>query len=152
MNLIVPSDMSLVPIQTLPIQATLHFQRLTSEVALPYLQTICTAEGCPIEANTLADMLSVSRDGHVDLRKCINELQFWAPFGGSVARQDELKTGTNLKSQEYARSVEALSFADCFRAEVIEAGHCIGKLRSFAHLILRHTMRTKTQTVLMMMN
>jgi hypothetical protein len=80
------ADLSLVPIGDLPLQTILHFSPSLPEVATPYLQSLCLAEGYSLKPENITQLhlnswkhstkdLSMYPPTTGDLRRTINALQ-----------------------------------------------------------------------------
>jgi hypothetical protein len=97
----------------------LAFQAILPEVTVPYLKALSLDEGYSIEEDILLDVYNgtAATNGSVlDLRKAINELQFWAPLLQSGGGSRNEPVSASLLSA-HLRSAEALSFADCYLLE-----------------------------------
>jgi hypothetical protein len=66
------TDISLVPVHDLPLQAILEFKPCPAEAAVSYLQKLCSAEGYFVESDDLSQLYTSSAP---DLRRTINALQ-----------------------------------------------------------------------------
>ena len=75
------TDVSLVPVHDLPLQAILEFKPCPTEAAVPYLQNLCSAEGYFVESDTLSQLYtrsalsSEASQSVPDLRRTIHALQ-----------------------------------------------------------------------------
>lgn len=90
-----PQDISLVPIQDLPLQTILSFQPCPPSIAASYLQSLCFMEGHPVERDSLLQLYGSTskldpidipnssippisnKSPTYDLRRTINRLQIW---------------------------------------------------------------------------
>ncbi|KAF8655270.1 hypothetical protein AX16_003171 [Volvariella volvacea WC 439] len=98
------NDISLIPLDDLPLQAVLTYQPCPSPVAVSYLQAICCAEGAAMERNSLVELYDstyevmsidlpeasgVSANGKLpvaDLRRAIHSLQLWCVDASCLVR------------------------------------------------------------------
>lgn len=74
------TDVSLVPVHDLPLQAILEFKPCPADAAVSYLQNLCSAEGCFVESDYLSQLYTRSAPGEAlqsapDLRRTIHALQ-----------------------------------------------------------------------------
>ena len=74
------TDVSLVPVHDLPLQAVLEFKPCPADVAVPYLQDLCSAEGYFVESDYLSQLYTRSAPSEAlqsapDLRRTIHALQ-----------------------------------------------------------------------------
>lgn len=69
------TDISLVPAQDLPLQAVLEFKPCATDIAVSYLQNLCSAEGCSVDCDILSQLYTRSSKSLPDLRRTINALQ-----------------------------------------------------------------------------
>lgn len=95
------SDISLVPIEELPLQNILYFEPCSPGIATSYLQGLCMAEGHlvekefvsslymdPIPEQQCSDIFSVEPLPKHDLRRTINALQAVCTTANSVEYTD----------------------------------------------------------------
>ena len=69
------TDVSLVPVHDLPLQAVLEFKPCPTEAAVFYLQNLCSAEGYFVESDDLSQLYNGSAPSAPDLRRTIHALQ-----------------------------------------------------------------------------
>ena len=74
------TDVSLVPVHDLPLQAILEFKPCPADAAVSYLQNLCSAEGYFVESDILSQLYTRSMPGEAlqsasDLRRTIHALQ-----------------------------------------------------------------------------
>jgi hypothetical protein len=69
------TDVSLVPVHDLPLQAVLEFKPCATEAAVSYLQNLCSAEGYFVESDDLSQLYNGSAPSAPDLRRTIHALQ-----------------------------------------------------------------------------
>ncbi|KAL4259233.1 AAA+ ATPase domain-containing protein [Pleurotus pulmonarius] len=98
------NDPSLVPVDDLPLQATLQFVHPDPDITVSYLQALCCAEGTLVDRASLARLYesehpiddvdihdskvtgTTSIFPHFDVRRTINSLQLWLSGSGNPAR------------------------------------------------------------------
>lgn len=68
------ADMSLIPCDDLPLQATLDFRACPAQLTASYLQALCLAEKRPVAREDLLHALGGSVS---DLRRAVQHLQVW---------------------------------------------------------------------------
>ncbi|CDO69309.1 hypothetical protein BN946_scf184976.g28 [Trametes cinnabarina] len=114
------NDMTLVPLEDLPLQTTLHFYPCPVSLATSYLYALCAAEGRPVDRDVIARMYEAGSnctnnrpaDSSVhpesvqqsppDLRRTINQLQL-----GEVSIEPS-KSITGTSASRGDQSLEAL--------------------------------------------
>ena len=74
------TDVSLVPVHDLPLQAVLEFKPCPADAAVSYLQNLCSAEGYFVEPDILSQLYTRSVPSEAlqstpDLRRTIHALQ-----------------------------------------------------------------------------
>lgn len=126
-------DITLLPLDDLPLQQILHFRPCESSLATSYLQSMCAAEGYLVDRKKIAQVYERSPDHHdviPDLRQSIHTLQLWCPGNGAESNwplhhQPFTHEGFTSSSQVFlslgeplspngfvARHAESLSFSD----------------------------------------
>ncbi|PBL02557.1 P-loop containing nucleoside triphosphate hydrolase protein [Armillaria gallica] len=127
------NDITLLPLDDLPLQQILHFRPCESSLATSYLQSMCAAEGYLVDRKKIAQVYERSPDHHdviPDLRQSIHTLQLWCPGNGAESNwplhhqpftheeftsssQVFLSLGEPLSPNGFvARHAESLSFSD----------------------------------------
>ena len=131
-RLINKPDISLVPLEDLPLQSVLYFEPCHPTVAVPYLRGLCAAEGRLVQQDVISGLYNIFSPDQSsnavagwDLRRNINALQVlcatansieYANLSGNISEAN----GTFLtsprsrqrKSQISMRASETLSFLD----------------------------------------
>ncbi|KAK0491033.1 hypothetical protein IW261DRAFT_1435294 [Armillaria novae-zelandiae] len=127
------NDITLLPLDDLPLQQILHFRPCESSLATSYLQSMCAAEGYLVDRKKIAQVYECSPEHHnviPDLRQSIHTLQLWCPGNGvdshwllhnqpftheepTSLSQFFLSLGEPLSPNGFvARHAESLSFLD----------------------------------------
>ncbi|PBK69622.1 P-loop containing nucleoside triphosphate hydrolase protein [Armillaria solidipes] len=127
------NDITLLPLDDLPLQQILHFRPCESSLATSYLQSMCAAEGYLVDRKKIAQVYERSPEHHdviPDLRQSIHTLQLWCPGYGvesnwplhhqpftheesTSSSQFFLSLGEPLSPNGFvARHAESLSFLD----------------------------------------
>ncbi|KAK0206561.1 hypothetical protein DFS33DRAFT_598405 [Desarmillaria ectypa] len=76
------NDITLLPLDDLPLQQILHFRPCESSLATSFLQSMCAAEGYLVDRKQIAQVYEPSPEHHdviPDLRQTIHTLQLWCP-------------------------------------------------------------------------
>ena len=125
----------MVPTGDLPLQTILHFSPALPEVATPYLQSLCLAEGYSLKAENITQIhlnswkdspkdLSIYPPSTGDLRRTINALQVACLTlevsrpGGTWTTPHDARDGTltdrhiDNKPRISAKAIEAKSYID----------------------------------------
>lgn len=127
------NDITLLPLDDLPLQQILHFRPCESSLATSYLQSVCAVEGYLVDRKKIAQVYERSPEQHdviPDLRQSIHTLQLWCPGNGvdshwPLHHQPFTHEGSTSLSQFFlslgeplspngfvARHAESLSFLD----------------------------------------
>lgn len=127
-------DLSLVPIQDLPLQTILTFQPCSTPVAVSYLQGLCCAEGYLVERRSLLQLYESTYElssidlpdnpalpgsGYLpvpDLRRAIHNLQLWCPTNETHTQVGYTRQYKELHQdpfEELANWVCSTSGGDC---------------------------------------
>ncbi|KAF9485350.1 hypothetical protein BDN70DRAFT_871383 [Pholiota conissans] len=143
------NDISLVPMDELPLQSILHFEACPPGIAVPYLQALCAAEGRAVERELVSslytDPIPEQQDSDIflamahpknDLRQTINALQIVCLTANGVEYVDpRLKPSGNINVPDIpfqsqgkplisVKRSESLSFLDGVLAlDVVSAGY-----------------------------
>ena len=105
------TDVSLVPVYDLPLQAILEFKPCSAEAAVSYLQRLCSAEGYFVESDDLSQLYAPCED----LRRTINALQVICL---KETKSNEVSPGVAKTS---LRGIEFLSYMDSHLMEEVFA-------------------------------
>lgn len=106
------ADISLVPVDDLPLQTVLEFQPCPSDVAGSYLQGLCCAEGSIVKREVLARMYA--NGGH-DLRHTILRLQGLCQGFPLGTRPDpDHLLDWNVASRRSVPHADLISFMDAY--------------------------------------
>ena len=100
------TDVSLVPVYDLPLQAILEFKPCPAEAAVSYLQQLCSAEGYFVESDDLSQLYAPCAAAALDLRRTINALQVICL---KETKSNEVPPGVAKTS---LRGIEFLSYMD----------------------------------------
>ena len=105
------TDVSLVPVHDLPLQAVLEFKPCPTDAAVSYLQNLCSAEGYIVESDNLSQLYTGSGPGEAlqsapDLRRTIHALQVICL---KETKNDEVPPGVAKTS---LGGIEFLSYMD----------------------------------------
>ncbi|KAF9055269.1 hypothetical protein BDZ89DRAFT_1055860 [Hymenopellis radicata] len=120
------NDLSLLPLDDLPVQKTLLFKPCEPELAVSYLQSLCAAEGFTVLAKSPT---RVDLESTPDLRSAINTLQLWCPgrsdWTGDLQPwehvEDWERCSNNSLNPKGVLSVfhaDLLSYSDCHLARL----------------------------------
>ncbi|KAK0190937.1 P-loop containing nucleoside triphosphate hydrolase protein [Armillaria mellea] len=80
------NDITLLPLDDLPLQQILHFRPCETNLATSYLQSICASEGYLVDRKKISQVYECSPEHHdviPDLRQSIHTLQLWCPGNGT---------------------------------------------------------------------
>ena len=111
-----------MPVHDLPLQAVLEFKPCPTDIAVSYLQSLCSAEGYLVESDTLSQLYTRSTPSSEalqstpDLRRTIHELQvICLPTNGRKCNEmPRAATKTRLGDIEFLSYMDSYLMEDRF--------------------------------------
>nr|GAT59425.1 AAA family protein [Mycena chlorophos] len=104
------NDISLVPVDDLPLQTTLHFGPCSADEAGPYLEALSYAAGYAVERDALVELYCEN----LDLRRSIHHLQVGLASRPDHGEGDCFIEWTTVSKREDLKYADTLSYMDAY--------------------------------------